>query len=38
VAGSDHLERQIVIVAADFTSSHWGPPVSGSTVPPTREE
>jgi hypothetical protein len=37
VAGSDHLERQVVVVAADFTSSHRSPPVSGSTVPPTRE-
>jgi len=38
VAGSDDLEGQIVIVAADLTSSQGSPPVSGSTVPPTREE
>jgi hypothetical protein len=35
VTGGDHLEREIVVVAADFTSSHWNPPHSGSTMLPT---
>jgi hypothetical protein len=38
VSGSDHLEGQVVVVAADFTSSHGSPPVSGSAMPPTQEE
>jgi hypothetical protein len=38
VAGSDHLKREVIIVAANFTSRHWNPPVSGQHGAAYREE
>jgi hypothetical protein len=37
VASRDYLEREIVVVTADFTSSHGALPEPGSTVLPTLE-